>query len=1278
VALKLLPLEISVDPAFAERFHREARTLARLNHPNIVGVYDFGKTSEGHLYFVMEFVEGTDLHRIIHGPGLTPAQSFEIIIGVCEALAYAHGKGVIHRDIKPANVLVNTEGQVKVADFGLARRNTADQSSWSQTVTGTVMGTPAYMAPEQMGGQHVDHRADIYSLGVMLYEMLCGEVPRGVFDPPSRKAPVDSRVDEVVHKAMQSEPDRRYQQTSEMKLAVDRIRSTPPQPAEVGSRKAEVEKRSARSPAVRLGLAAVAALVLGLGGWLAFRPRPEPLTQAQLHAAAKAADAKPQGAATFLSPTQPAAAEPRTPAEKMAGEAGAGTTATGMSPLLGAPPPATSPKPATPAAVPREWLVSKTASVPPPADALEFQGSRYKFVPGQFSWAAAKAKAEEMGGHLATITSKEEDDFIAQKIGPELTEATSWLWMGAFTVDSKAPWRWITGEAWAFADWNPDEPNFISHGKPAPPPYAAAVQRRTGLQPLFRWIEHHTTTSFSAGYLVEWDRFSAADAAANDPAKWNEHLLRLDVRSPNNMSLPGVRFRNGAVRLQIPKNGEWREVTIAIRATEAADRRSIELLKILLTPSAVSVFHHRNDRDVSQMGPMKLLVPSLVLSPEPDRSPRVFEVRAIDNMVLVYLDSVLVLSADNAPLDNGYLQVISESAALFPTVSVQSFDQGTTVATSIGKGGAAVQQPAPPKPPSEMEKWIAQVDGPQQAAFQKDVLQPYETGLAGLRSRYTAALERAMAELSKAGKLEEALAHRTERDTFAQAQTVPPDDGDQPNPAIQKLRAAYRAEAAKLDQTRLTAAKALHAKYDAVLAQSQTALTQRHRLDDALLLKTHREAVKAAWLAAPGGTSSGGTRSVLSPTSAGGGGGDQPAPPPNPPAGDQARDGAQPSRDGSFASRPVVKKYPKGDDRKAAEWVLSVGGSVEIQVGAVKSTVRKSEDLPRGRFALVGVRLMFPASGPPQPIDNLDALAGLEDLARVETGYIRLRDEHLAPLTSLPRLDNLGIENASLTDAATDYAAMMPALKRFSVISNAAFSGVRLADLAKTKITEIILQGCAVSPDAFPALAKCKSLTHLNIRSTRTTDADVAKLAELDRLEYFVLSGTQVTLDGLRSLKALRKIRWFAWSFTRGQGREELTEIARLFPQITTFEVHGVAPTEEDIAACAAFRLLTRLDFWGDRIADDAVRGIAAAKGLQDVRLTFRSGVTDVGLGYIAAHKGITKVICNDASKITDAGLLKLAVMNQLKRVEITDCPQLTPAGFAAFQKARPDVTLVR
>src|SRR6266446_584590 len=227
VAIKLLPLEVSVNRDFSDRFVREARTMAKLNHPNIVAVHDFGTTRERHLFFVMEFVSGANLHSIIHEAGLNPDQALWLAGEICAALAYAHGKGVVHRDIKPANVMVNRESHVKVADFGLARLTDATPEMHGMTMTGMVMGTPDYMAPEQKRGMNVDHRADIYSVGVMLYEMVCREVPQGAFDLPSQRTSCDERLDAIVLKAMQQSPERRYQSTKQMKAELEAARMTP-------------------------------------------------------------------------------------------------------------------------------------------------------------------------------------------------------------------------------------------------------------------------------------------------------------------------------------------------------------------------------------------------------------------------------------------------------------------------------------------------------------------------------------------------------------------------------------------------------------------------------------------------------------------------------------------------------------------------------------------------------------------------------------------------------------------------------------------------------------------------------------------------------------------------------------------------------------------------------------------------------------------------------------------------------------------------------------------
>lgn len=232
-ALKVMLCPPGHEGDFSLRFEREAQVLARLSHPNIVIIYDFGdlgpeRTGGGSLFwFLMEYVDGTDLGQLIKAKGLKPAQALAIVPQICDALQYAHDQGITHRDIKPANLLLDQRGVVKVADFGLAKMvgSAADALMTGLTQTGTAMGTPHYMAPEQWERPNdVDHRADIYALGVVFYEMLTGERPAGVFDPPSRKSSaVDRKLDGVVLRAMEKNPDRRYQQASEVKEEVTRI-----------------------------------------------------------------------------------------------------------------------------------------------------------------------------------------------------------------------------------------------------------------------------------------------------------------------------------------------------------------------------------------------------------------------------------------------------------------------------------------------------------------------------------------------------------------------------------------------------------------------------------------------------------------------------------------------------------------------------------------------------------------------------------------------------------------------------------------------------------------------------------------------------------------------------------------------------------------------------------------------------------------------------------------------------------------------------------------------
>ncbi len=224
VAIKVLPASLleNEDANFAARFRQEALTMAKLTHPGIVGVFESGEAG-GLLYIVMEFVDGTDAAQMIQSEGkLSPELATKLLTQVCDALHYAHERGVVHRDIKPANLLLTRDGQVKIADFGLAKHH--DDALLGLTKTNVAIGTPDFLAPEAwMPNTPLDRRADLYALGVTLYQMLTGEVPRGLWKMPSVKAGVDARFDAIIDRAMQPEREARYQSSAELRRDLEKI-----------------------------------------------------------------------------------------------------------------------------------------------------------------------------------------------------------------------------------------------------------------------------------------------------------------------------------------------------------------------------------------------------------------------------------------------------------------------------------------------------------------------------------------------------------------------------------------------------------------------------------------------------------------------------------------------------------------------------------------------------------------------------------------------------------------------------------------------------------------------------------------------------------------------------------------------------------------------------------------------------------------------------------------------------------------------------------------------
>ena len=276
VALKLMGGRFAEDPEFRERFRREAQAAAGLTHPNIVAIFDRSEW-DGTPYIAMELVDGRTLKELVteRGP-LPPEIAVSLTEQILRALGYAHRSGIVHRDIKPQNVIIDGEGQAKVADFGIARAGETSE----MTQAGAIVGTMQYLSPEQAEGHPVDRRADLYSAGIVLYELLTGQVP---FDgeapisiaikqinerpvPPRQLEPgIPPALEAVVLRALEKDPARRYQNAEEFIAALEQARRAPARPVVVEEAPVEEERRTRWWI---WAIVAAAVIALGIGAYL--------------------------------------------------------------------------------------------------------------------------------------------------------------------------------------------------------------------------------------------------------------------------------------------------------------------------------------------------------------------------------------------------------------------------------------------------------------------------------------------------------------------------------------------------------------------------------------------------------------------------------------------------------------------------------------------------------------------------------------------------------------------------------------------------------------------------------------------------------------------------------------------------------------------------------------------------------------------------------------------------------------------------------------------------
>ena len=264
VAIKILPPEFGMQEDFADRFKSEARAMAKLNHTHIVGVYDFGITKEGHLYLVMEWVEGQTLHTLIQKGSIPVRKAASLAMQLCDALAFAHHHKILHRDIKPGNIMISEDDQVKVADFGLARPITGEAEE-------NPFGTPDYAAPEILGKGAVDQRADIFAAGVVLYEMLTGRVPQQPRRSVMEFAPLSPKWDELIDRATHADPTKRFQDVGEFRAHIAMLINQGAQPVKVVAVEEDEPKGKAGLKPLHLVLIGAAVIVIGIVGGMMFK-----------------------------------------------------------------------------------------------------------------------------------------------------------------------------------------------------------------------------------------------------------------------------------------------------------------------------------------------------------------------------------------------------------------------------------------------------------------------------------------------------------------------------------------------------------------------------------------------------------------------------------------------------------------------------------------------------------------------------------------------------------------------------------------------------------------------------------------------------------------------------------------------------------------------------------------------------------------------------------------------------------------------------------------------
>lgn len=419
VAIKILPREFGQDETFRASFEAEAKAMAKLNHPNLISVYDFGEV-DGMLFLIMEYVNGKSLYHSSHGQTIDPGQAADIVSAICHGLDHAHAAGILHRDVKPANILLTPDAVPKIGDFGLARpmNETASPDE-------VVYGTPGYTAPEVIERAQVDHRADIFSTGVILHELLTGSLPDESKTPPSVIAGTPASLDTVIACSTHPNPNMRFSSATKMATALEQALKNNPTPALKLSTAPPTHNThipvttppKSKTGAVVVSLLAVAAVVIGA---IFLIPKSDPPSP-------PATPDKPEVTTTS---TQPDTTTVKTPTPQ-------------PTPTPPKKPEVTQPKESPLKALTRlkDKLASGKRDEFPP-QTIEHEGNHFLLVRKDMNWYEAQKFAADHGAHLAVLPSEEAREKISRAL--EIRQP-AWLAAGLAARDA---WQWMDGSSW--------------------------------------------------------------------------------------------------------------------------------------------------------------------------------------------------------------------------------------------------------------------------------------------------------------------------------------------------------------------------------------------------------------------------------------------------------------------------------------------------------------------------------------------------------------------------------------------------------------------------------------------------------------------------------------------------------------------------------------------------------------------------------------------------------------------------------------------------------------